>query len=219
MLCRVSSRSGKWLLGVIVGWQFSVLLCGEHLRARQIHKAQQCGTRTFHDLSPSFRRLCHAHDTKNVSLAPSSPHVKACDVAGLSQSVSPHSGKKKREFLVRSRAVGWGSSTRRVGGLKTSFPPWKVRSLPLKHWENKHCPWDLPRILPGCPAPLGGEKFGLKRALKISHGRWGKTTPKFPTNLSFVCLSVFVYVCFVCVYIYLYVCLCVCWKPKKGGVS
>ena len=47
--------------------------------------------------------------------------------------------------------MGWGSSTRRGWWPKTSCPPSKV-CLP---WVSKKGIWDVPRILPGCPGPLG----------------------------------------------------------------
>ena len=46
--------------------------------------------------------------------------------------------------------VGWGSSMRRGGGGK--FVP-SLESL--SSWVVKRGLWDVPRILPGCPRPLG----------------------------------------------------------------
>ena len=77
------------------------------------------------------------------------------------------SGNKKRAqrllFGSGDRPVGWGSSTRRSGGLKVRVLPRKFVFLGFRRGI-----WDVPGILPGCLGPVGVLKtFVQKRFVRI----------------------------------------------------
>ena len=84
-------------------------------------------------------------------------------------------------FLVRRRPGGEGFFHPKVWGSKSSCPPSKV-CLP---WVSRRGIWDVPKILPGCPGPLGVfKKFVQKKFVRIfrslvllrkmrEKGRWG----------------------------------------------